>query len=277
MPKLACFTMDLEGDIASGGRSVHLFEKPDQLAAFREMAERHGVKFTAFLLTKLIEDQPRVVEAAAANLEMEFESHSHTHNTQAPCSPEEVDATIKSFESFFGRRPRGYRAPNGLMDDEGLKTLMERDFLYDASVFPSARFDSFAYNNLDRPITPYQYRDGNKSIIELPLGVVPRVRLVVSISYIKLLGFGTYRSLIATLGLPDILLILCHPYDFFVQDHLPNIKGWKRYAHARNAGNALSLMDRLCTLLRARGYEFAFLSDIVEGLDGESLPEVVLD
>jgi len=133
--------------------------------------------------------------------------------------------------------------------------------------------DEFGYNNLSMPAEPFAFRTPDP-ILEIPVGVISKIRLVVSISYMKLLGSGTYDVLMKLLGLPNILVILCHPYDFTIHHSLRNIKGWKRWAHARNASNAAKILEHLIHTLKKSGYRFVSMNDVVDQLNFENLPEI---
>jgi hypothetical protein len=181
---------------------------------------------------------------------------------------------MKWYSKFFGISPKGYRAPNGLISKQGLARLAERGFVYDSSVFPSFRFDKYGYNNTSLPTDPFIYRVNNQKLIEFPFAVVSKVRLVLSISYLKLFGLNFFKQAIKFFGLPDILIIDSHPYDFFMTDHLHRIKGWKRLAHARNAKNTLSLFDGLLETLKNNGYNFVYIDELLEHLNPDDMAVV---
>lgn len=230
------------------------------------------IPITAFLVTKLLEQLPDVIENLAENLPIQFEIHSHSHLQNEPDSAREIETAVRTFESVLGYIPKGYRAPNGLISREGLSRLASSGFLYDSSVFPSIRFDEYGYNNLSFPVEPFIFLTP-KPIIEFPLGVIPGIRLVISISYIKLLGFGAYKALIKALGLPRTVIILCHPYDFTIEHCLPNLKGGEKMAHARNASNVLNLLKRLVRQLKSLGYRFESMNEMANQIETGQLPE----
>ncbi|MEW6443458.1 MAG: polysaccharide deacetylase family protein [bacterium] len=274
--KVACITLDTEPDLGSDRCDIELFRNPDQLGPFQEVIREHGVKLTGFLVTKIIRENPKAIERATAALPIRFESHSHHHNQRDTDSERELDDTMEAYAGFFGRPPRGYRAPNGLITPRGLVRLAARGFVYDSSIFPSCRFDAYAYNNLGLPVVPYAYSTAAGELIELPLAVVKGVRLIVSLSYMKLLGWRFYEVLIRRLGLPDILVIDTHPYDFFVGGHLHRVSGWKRWAHARNAENALGIFDRLLQVLKLSGYTFLYVDELLPLLGKKGMKRIDL-
>jgi hypothetical protein len=118
------------------------------------------------------------------------------------------------------------------------------------------------------------YRTPHRELIELPLAVISRIRLVVSLSYVKLLGWKFYDILIRRFGLPGVLVIDSHPYDFFIQNHLQRIDGWKRWAHGRNASNAMNIFDKLLQTLSSLGYRFVYIDELIESLQREDMVRV---
>jgi peptidoglycan/xylan/chitin deacetylase (PgdA/CDA1 family) len=269
--KYVCVTMDVEPDIGSTEPEIEVFRDRGRLERLARLCEEKSVPLTAFVVTRLLDEAPALIDAARASLPIRFEVHSHSHDQLHPDSAGELDRAMERYARVFGEPPKGYRAPNGLISPAGLRGLAERGFVYDSSVFPSFRFDEYGYNNLSCPVQPYVY-ETPKEILEIPLAVVSRVRLVVSLSYIKLLGLGFYKALINTFGLPNIVIFLCHPYDFTLHAQLHRIKGWKRYAHGRNADNAEQIFERFVDYMKSKGYQFVYVDDVVETLDRSSLP-----
>jgi len=274
--KYACITMDVEPDIRSKEPFIDLFADKKKLEPFARIFHERGLPITAFVVTRLLEEAPHLIQAARDALPIRFEAHSHSHRQDETDSDRELDAVVGAFKGFFGRAPGGYRAPNGLISPAGLGRLSERGFVYDSSVFPSYRFDEYGYNNLFSPIQPFIFKTP-REILEIPLGVIKGIRLVLCLSYIKLLGLSFYKTLMTLFGLPDIVVFLCHPYDFTVSSSLHRIPGWKRYAHARNARRAMPLFLSFVEMLQKQGYEFIYLDELIQRLDRASLPKKPVD
>jgi len=271
--KYACITMDVESDITSTRPEIELFSDEEKLENFGRLCNEKSIPLTAFLVTKLLDQAPNLIEKACSVLPIKFEVHSHSHDQSQPDSEREIDASVGQYSRFFGNPPKGYRAPNGLITPGGLKRLADRGFSYDSSIFPSIRFDEYGYNHLSCPIRPYVYQTPGE-ILEVPMGVVKGVRLVISLSFVKLFGPGFYKVLIGIFGLPDVVTLLSHPYDFTLPSHLHRIKGWKRYAHARNAREAAHCFVTIVDYLRSKGYQFVYIDDMIEALDRSALPRI---
>ena len=269
--------MDVESDLNSTECDIELFRDTEKLKVFKDVIDKYDVKLTGYLVTNILQNNPSLIDNALSFLPISFEVHSHSHNQSEPDSEREVDNALKYYAEYFDHLPKGYRAPNGLISSKGIVRLAEKGFLYDSSIFPSYRFDEYGYNNSHLPIQPYIYETPYKDIIEFPFTVIPKIRLVVSISFIKLLSWNLYRGLIKIFGLPDILVIDTHPYDFFIRNHLQRIKGWKKLAHARNADNAISLFDQLLATLKNSGYKFVYIDDILKKIDRNNMFRVKID
>ncbi len=274
--KYACITMDIEQDIHSKDFEIELFSNKEKLRSFKEVIQKHDAKSHGFIVTKFIEKNPSLVETIASDLPFILDVHSHNHIQKIADTESEIDLSMEWYSKFFNRSPKGYRAPNGLMSNDGIKRLMERGFLFDSSIFPANRYDEYGYKNRHLPVDPFIYQQGDRELTEMPFAVIPRVRLVFSISFIKLFGLGFYKSLIKLFGLPQCIVIDTHPYDFTISKQLPLIKGWKRMAHARNADNAFNLLDELLEMLAEMDYTFVDLNEAISQISRDEMERVQL-
>jgi len=274
--KYACITMDIEQDIHSKEYEIELFTNQLKHDSFKEIIDKYGVKLHGFLVTKFIEKNPALVEHIYEDFPVKLDVHSHNHIQKFADSESEIDQSIEWYTKFFNTPPLGYRAPNGLMSNDGIKRLLDRNFLFDSSIFPTSRHDEFAYSNKNLPIDPFLYTMGDKTLYELPFAVIPGVRLVFSISFIKLFGLHFFRYLIKIFGLPKCIVIDTHPYDFTIKKQLPLIKGWKRFAHARNADNTFELFDKLLKMLVDMGYTFVYVDELITKLNHDNMKRISL-
>ena len=154
---------------------------------------------------------------------IEFGVHSHSHERRLKYFADEVSSSIAAYEDFFGAPPIGYRAPNGLINREGIVSLIENQFKYDASIFPSIRMDEYGYSNLHLPNKPFRFVHSGNEIIELPAACLDTIRLVFSMSYIKFLGLDIYKTLMRFFPLPDVVVLDSHPYDYYTNRIAANI------------------------------------------------------
>ncbi len=98
-----------------------------------ELLDKHKTKLTFFIIGQLYEWYPDTIEAIEkAGHEIAY--HTHTHDLLH--SKEILVDTLNRSQKFLKKfKPKGFRAPTILMNDEYLKTLKEYGFSYDSSVY----------------------------------------------------------------------------------------------------------------------------------------------
>ena len=272
--RLACFTLDFERDF---GRRLGDYEAFDLLtndsafARLKAICQGGGVKITAFIVGQLLDEHPEMIERLS-ELDVEFELHSYSHRSDPPINPpSEIERAVAAYHRYFGRSPQGYRAPYGRITDGEVRMLYEQGFRYDSSIFPSYRLGM--YNNLRQPMTPYYHK--HVPLLEIPVSAVPFVRLPVSLSYIKLLGWGAYRMLFDAFGLPRILVFSFHLHDLFAEMSYACLHWSDRWRWMRNRSRGFGILECFINYLRERGYEFVFLSRVAEIVTARSVYDVV--
>jgi hypothetical protein len=158
---------------------------------------------------------------------------------------EELARAEEHIERVTGRRPTGFRGPGFSLSAGTLDELARRGYRYDATVFPNllnplARLYFFMTSNLTkeerkrrkalfgtvkdalRPVTPFQWRLENGSLLEVPVTTMPLLKLPIHFSYV--LYLSTFSPVTAkayfrlamkmcqwTKTSPSLLL---HPLDF---------------------------------------------------------------
>lgn len=264
MKKLTCVTLDMEPDYGDPEKRIRLLETPEFLERYISIINKYNAKVTMFTVTNLFETFGNYFNDLAVRIPLELSVHSHTHDPRNACSLEEVRNSREAYQKFTGMHPLGYRAPIGRIDKSGLGRLLDHDFEYDASVYPSIRPGEFGYFNLHMPNIPFRVtRADGKSLVEFPFTSIETIRIVFALSYAKLFGWGIYSILLKTFGLPDIALLLSHPYDFYFGS-IPNntTSGLERIALTRNSSRAFDYFERMLSMLARQGYEFVFVSEL---------------
>jgi hypothetical protein len=143
--------------------------------------------------------------------------------------------------------------------------LLDQGFAYDASVYTSIRPGKFGYSNLHMPNVPFRVIRGNTSLVEFPFTSIATVRVVFALSYAKLLGWGLYSTLLKMFGLPNPVLLLSHPHDFyFRQISGSTIRGLEKLALSRNSTRAFDYFEKMIAALKSRGYQFIFMSELYQ-------------
>ena len=119
---------------------------------------RHDVRATFFIPGYDAERYPEVMARIAADGH-EPAGHGYAHEDFSALAPEAQEAALArgeaAFERIFGAKPRGWRAPDGLMSLETRAILARRGFPYDSS-----------YNDDD---LPYVVGEGARRLAELPV------------------------------------------------------------------------------------------------------------
>ena len=269
--------MDIERDLNDPEETIRLFDEEEKYQSFVALINRLDCPVTGFVVTSLLGKYGKAFSKLQSDIPIEYEVHSHTHNLKQPCSKQEIYDAREAYTDFFKTPPKGYRAPNGLISQEGIRHLIDSGYQYDASIFPSLRVDEYGYSNLNLPSHPFKIKAPQGSVLELPFASLDRIRLVYSLSFIKLLGIGTYRLLMNFFPLPNIVILDTHPYDFYIRDITQNIPGWKKFAHLRNSRNAARVFEKIVLHLRKQGYTFMQLSEVYGSLMKDpALPELPL-
>jgi len=196
--------------------------------------ERYGATATLFMVGHDFL-QPANVDPIRAVAAQGHEIANHSmHHPQGFrfLSDSEMDAEIGGMEqacqSVTGKTPVGFRSPGWNIGDRALPILRRRGYLYDSSIHPTSLMPLFKalhwWNTRNRtsvdrttmgqisymfsPRHPYRTSDqslstpGAGGIVELPVTVVPIVRMPFWATFLLASGIGAFkaslRALVAT-------------------------------------------------------------------------------
>jgi peptidoglycan/xylan/chitin deacetylase (PgdA/CDA1 family) len=187
---------------------------------------------------------------AIANAGHEIGNHSFHHEPWLHLYSKEklireFELTEAAIEEVTGQRPRGFRGPGFSFSPEVLRVLVDRDYLYDGSTFPTflgpiARAYYFFRSRLSskekskrgklfgswrdgfRPLKPYRWKYHGHELLEIPVSTIPIVRIPFHLSYVLYLSqfspalaksyfWWAIKMCRLTRTEPSILL---HPLDF---------------------------------------------------------------
>lgn len=264
MSNIACFTLDLEADFA-GMTPKESFDSLDRTEQFEETIKRYGIKLTTFVTGAILDERHPIIDRLEA-LGSKFETHTYSHPLKKPPREKiaDIERGVEAYERHFGERPAGYRAPQGIISMEEIRFLAEQGMLYSSSVFPS--YLPGRYNNLRLPTQPFIYQE--TGLLEMPLSVVPRIRLPVTASHVNLLGSPLYILLLNGFGCPPLLNICMHLYDFCAVPayHTLPIKEKIGYSRTHRRGNKFSDIEILVRYLISKGYRFSHLREIASAI-----------
>lgn len=258
--RYAVVTLDLEPDYAGHCPDVTEGWKLERVKKLIGFVRKYKIPISVFVVSKLLSKKADSIELLK-NYGCDFHLHSFSHSLEFPDSREEIDNGIQAYQKFFKHKPVGYRAPEGRISVEGWKYLDENKFEFDASVFPSfwPRPGYLKYS-----VTPFIV--SNTRILEIPFATVSPFRLIVSLSWIKLLGWETYSVLIRIFGLSDIVIFNIHMHDLELLPVYSSLPQFWKYIYARNHSNSYHYFSKMINLLQAKGYTFTTISRVVQSL-----------
>ena len=263
--KRACFTLDIEWDY--GGRPGECLKTLDtgkeEIEKLQHFVRSEGIPLSLFVQTSLLEKRPDLAEILP-QLGSEFNSHSHTHAMTNFKSDDELALSLESIKTTFGQEKIGYRAPGGKLYPGDLERIKKLGYHFDSSIFPSFRPGWF--NNLHLPIEPYMHTNG---LLELPFAVVPRIRMMLGLSYMRLLGFSAVQQLMRIFGLPEVVVFYGHLHDFVPTEDLANLPFPIKHALGRNANNGLEITQKVAAYLRQNDYEFITMNELADEVMGK--------
>lgn len=167
------------------------------------------------------------------------------HTMQQAEIEDEIELTGQRIVEVTGRRPLGFRGPGFSCPDEVLRVLAKNQYVYDASIFPTSiapiaravfllksglkgeqrekakkLYGGFA--SLRQPNRPFERKIDEDQLWEMPVTVLPLLRVPIHFSYLTYLAsFSTLAAkayfcqalwLCRVTGTPPSLLL--HPPDF---------------------------------------------------------------
>ena len=261
-------TLDLEADFSGALHEEYaLLQSPQRIRSLLDFFEERGVDLSVFAVGRLLTEFPEAIglfERAGT----EFHCHSHTHDPAATDSEPEILACRAAHLERFGKPPLGYRAPDGRITREGIRRLEKQGFKFDASIFPSYYPNPFKY--LFRRAKVHVYP--GTGLVEIPNTPVSPLRLMLSLSYVKLLGWPLFRAVLERSRLPETVIFGSHLHDFYSDreaiERMPWF--WKRL-YGRNHDKGLDWMDEVVKFFEKRGYRFRFISEIYRDFESSRL------
>ena len=219
----------------------------DAVPRFLDLFDQYGLKATFFMVgrdghTPAHRDWVREI----ANRGHEIGNHSYTHpynfrQLDRGGREQEIAETEKVIEDITGAKPVGFRTPSGDLDTDTLSMLSERGYEYESCIFPTPLMWAFMlYGKLfirendyslgewsaifapPRPYIPCADRlhrerradDDAPPIVEIPLSVVPGLRIPFYNTLLRLMGRRAFDACIRAYGRRhSSLQVLMHLID----------------------------------------------------------------
>jgi peptidoglycan/xylan/chitin deacetylase (PgdA/CDA1 family) len=257
--RLFAMTLDLESDFSGAlHREYALLRQPQRVERLLGGLKERGVPLSAFVVGELLERFPELIELFV-NYGTEFHCHSYGHDPEDTDSGAEIKRARDAYVQYFGSSPLGYRAPDGRISRDGIAQLGAHGFKFDASIFPSYYPNPFKY--LFRRSQPHFF--GDTQVVEIPNTPVSPLRIMLSLSYIKLLGIRPYIRLLRWSRLPETAVFGSHLHDFFTDSEaLSRMPRFWRMVYGRNRDRGLDFLDDILDFFQGEGYSFVTMSEV---------------
>jgi hypothetical protein len=270
--KLICYTLDLEHDYAglSHADQYETFSQTGALERLSDIVRRHELKLTVFATGKVLDERKETVDYFRG-LKAEIELHGYHHIMYQPDLILELQKGVEAYQNYFGQKPMGYRSPGCVISPVLLKALSGAGIQYDSSLIPSYRVG--VYKNLKSPIKPFIYPE--VPILELPVSVVPKIRLPVAASYIRLFGLSTYKLLFTLFGITPSLVYLVHLVDLIPTQTRKQLSPFWRYVYAKGQKKGFKVFEDSVKYFEKLGYKPEYMSTLYDmySRNSESLSE----
>ena len=253
--RLLCLTLDLEKDYGYFN-TCHAFENID---LFLDIIRKYDLKITVFLVGELIEQKKDIIEKFKS-VPVEFALHSYTHdikNKNPEFKRREVIRAKTAYLNYFQKAPLGYRAPQGAISRAEIKELTDQGFKYDCSIFPYYR--PGLYNYLKISPRPFHLPDG---LLEIPLSVLPFIRLPISLSYIQFFGWNFYKLFSRFFGWPSLMVFDMHLHNLKKVRSLKGAPWYARLFYLRNQNKGFRILEKFIKLTREKRYQSIFVSEL---------------
>ncbi len=182
------------------------------------LLKRKNIKATFFVLGKLAETEPEIVNEIYSNGH-EIACHGYNHKRVSEMTQEEfkrdLELSIKVIQKVCGITPKGYRAANFSINKNNLWSLFvlkEFGFAYDSSIYPIKYYSEFKRNEIN--MSPYVHESG---IIEFPLSCIEIIKYRIPFSggaYFRFIPFNLFCNFIKKINKQGRELIFyIHPWE----------------------------------------------------------------
>jgi len=219
---------------------------------------------TFFVVSSVAERHPEVVRSIA-EAGHEVASHSHSHRLLSTLGDddraEELDRSRAVLERVTGEPVSGFRAPAFDLPPGVFADLAAAGYGYDSSVVPARSVPGWygGEHDLHRPAPATRVRpDAPAGLAELPVSVMPGLRLPLSGAWLRFLGpryAATGMRLLARRGIAPVLYL--HPWELV---DLPAVDGVPSRVYWRTGSWARRALERLL----AGPFEFVTVRTVVE-------------
>ena len=257
--KFICYTLDLEHDYVglSPSEEYEAFSCTGALDRLSDIVLRFELKLTVFATGKVLDQKKETVDFFQG-LGAEIELHGYNHIIHKPDLVLELQKGVDVNRKYSGKNPLGYRSPGGIISPVLLQSLAAEGIRYDSSLIPSFRWGM--YKNLKSPVHPF--RDSEAPILELPISVVPRIRIPIATSYIRLFGLSTYKLLFTLFGTTSPVIYLFHLVDLVPTQTRKLLPPFWRGIYAKGKRKGFEVFEGSVKYFNNLGFKPKFMSHL---------------
>jgi len=211
-------SIDVEEDLRNDGKKT--FKGVENLENILRIFRKHDIEATLFVTGEVLENYPDLV--GRWSKKHEIASHGYYHIPLCRLSVSERKRQLEDFcrvyNDILGRKPKGFRAVQHIIDNTQLKLLEEFGFEYDSSVIPRyvpiKKYVGYVGKAPTEPYHPDYHRlqeKGNMKILEIP--VTPLVfGIPLYGTWIRMFGPRFYKFLLI-MKKPKFINLAMHPWD----------------------------------------------------------------
>jgi|AntDeeMetageno51_2_1112566.scaffolds.fasta_scaffold00514_4 peptidoglycan/xylan/chitin deacetylase (PgdA/CDA1 family) len=229
----------------------------------RDVLAEHDATATFFVVGEVAEQHPEVI-ANIADYGHEIASHTYSHRLMSSLDGDtqtaELEQSRDAIQAATGQSVAGFRAPAFDVPVGLLRRLEDAGYAYDSSIVPARRIPGW-YGGEYEITTPCSAADIDPEIQELgelPISVMPSIRLPLSGAWTRLLG-RTYTQIgmktIARQG--GVPILYFHPWELV---DLPPVEGVPRRVTWRTG----KWLRQTIRDLLAMDFEFVTAASIIE-------------
>jgi peptidoglycan/xylan/chitin deacetylase (PgdA/CDA1 family) len=268
----------------------------DAVPRFRELLEGRRVAATFFVVGQMAESElgrEALPALVAAGHEVANHSYSHPYDLfglDPHAIASEVERAHRAIAAAAGVAPRGFRAPGYGLSPALLDVVAAVGYSYDSSVLPSPPYYgakaaimgamrlagrrsrsaladprlAFAPRRPYRPDPTAPWRPGQASLVELPIGVTPVLRIPVIGMPLTTAPARLRRLLVRALCREPVIVLELHGLDLCdaaVDGIAPEIRD-RQPDLGVPLGHKRAVLGRTLDEIAAAGYKFTTLLDL---------------
>lgn len=224
-----------------------------------QLLDKYGIQSTFFVTGYFAERNVSLIKEICS-YGHEIASHGYKHFSLTKLDGKYLNDSIAKSSLILSKitkkNIKGFRAPNLAVDEEVLDIIQKNGFSYDSSLHP-AIVPGYYYNF--RHSLDTHYSGKNREILEIPISVIPYIRMPISWIWMRNLGNWVARyGVRANIKSRDVVLYF-HTWEFV---DIPNVKGVPFYVN-RNTGNTfLQRLDRF--IKEFKELEFGKLEEVAK-------------